>query len=146
MQSCRALLGGQTNIMLIPRGKCMKCIVVNCVMLCASNIYHSSAIHHRSLCLKDCEPGASAGCTRVTNPSAKLYPDLSTCCSEGLPWASTEFCNTRSVEQTSNKWFASKDHLCRQDCTSGATCANLTDSTETLYDSALDCCEIISHP
>lgn len=96
----------------------------------------------RSLCLKDCEPGTGVGCTRITNPSAKLYSDLSTCCSEGLPWASQEFCNTRSVEQASNKWFVSSDdHVCRQDCTSGPTCANLTDSTTTLYDSALDCCQ-----
>lgn len=92
----------------------------------------------RSICLKDC---TGAGCTRVTNPSTKFYGDLSTCCSQGLPWTSQEFCNTRSVQQTSNKWFASPDHTCRQDCVSGATCANLTDSTETLYATALECCQ-----
>ena len=94
----------------------------------------------RSICTRDCEPGTSVGCARVTNPSAKLYSDLSTCCSEGLPWASLDFCSTRSIEQTTNKWFVS-NNICRQDCVSGATCANLTDSTQTLYDSALDCCQ-----
>jgi hypothetical protein len=93
----------------------------------------------RSICLKDC---TGAGCTRVTNPSTKLYGDLSTCCSQGLPWVIEEFCTTRSMQQTTNKWFASPvDHTCRQDCVSGATCANLTDPTESLYATALECCQ-----
>ena len=57
-----------------------------------------------------------------------------------MPWAG-EYCNTRSIEQTTNKWFATSSHICRQDCASGATCADLTDPSETLYDTALECCQ-----
>lgn len=96
---------------------------------------------HRSICLKDCEPGASVGCTRITSPSAKLYPSLDTCC-ESMPWVSSEYCHSRSMEQRSGKWFADDgNHICRQDCETGATCEDLDDATETLYESSLQCCQ-----
>ena len=72
----------------------------------------------------------------------QLYDTIKECCAFKLSWIDPKFCETRSQQQFTNKWYA--DYLneqCFKDCNDeDPLCKVLEDSSEDLYDSEEDCC------
>jgi hypothetical protein len=94
------------------------------------------------------EPGApvcvqDSGSLRLSDPTSPLYADINQCCTEAIPWVSTDFCVSRSSGGYSNKWFVDdySTQTCVQDCaTGGANCVSATKPSTDFYDTAEECC------
>jgi hypothetical protein len=81
----------------------------------------------------------------------KLYADAATCCSTGLGWVNSDFCESRSTGESgfADKWYVDYDSMtCKNDCDasdppSGVdadACKENEDRSVVYYDTATTCC------
>jgi len=105
-------------------------------------------------CVKDCT-GSSDVCEEFSG-FGTLYDTAKDCCEQAgsINWVNDYFCESRSDPLTygvggaaySSKWFYDKGELCSKDCDSSAAgasaaCSENLAASDTVYDSALECCE-----
>ncbi|KAL7471237.1 hypothetical protein ACHAXS_011542 [Conticribra weissflogii] len=94
-----------------------------------------------NMCLVDSDASScpiGATCVRAP-PTATLYTDAAACCSGGLKWVTSEYCETRSAGTTSNLWY-SDGTMCVQDCVGVAPCKKLTNAYADLDADEDACC------